>query len=191
MILVQLREHGGHFALAVSVVKGVVDGGRRDAQTGSRIAVEDHAHAQPIHLLIGCHVTQLGYFLQTRHHLGNEGIQLGCIRILERVLILRAADAIFHCQILHRLHVKRDSGNLGQRRLQAPDNVARVDLAVLEGLQVNLNAPAVLSVVLVPSTPMNEDRLSTAGSCRITLPSACCRSDMARNEMVCSASDTP
>ena len=30
------------------------------------------------------------------------------------------------------------------------------------------------SVVLVPSMPMNEDRLSTAGSFRIILASACC-----------------
>ena len=33
-----------------------------------------------------------------------------------------------------------------------------------------------LSVVLVPSMPMKEDRLSTAGSFRITLASACWRS---------------
>ena len=33
-----------------------------------------------------------------------------------------------------------------------------------------------LRVVLVPSTPMKEDRLSTAGSCRMTLASSCWRS---------------
>ena len=40
-----------------------------------------------------------------------------------------------------------------------------------------------LSVVLVPSMPMNDDRLSTAGSCRITAASACCRSAIAGNEI--------
>ena len=48
-----------------------------------------------------------------------------------------------------------------------------------------------LSVVLVPSTPMNDDRLSTAGSFRITSASACWRSAIAANEMVCGASEMP
>ena len=48
-----------------------------------------------------------------------------------------------------------------------------------------------LSVTLVPSTPMNEDRLSTAGSCRITAASACCRAAIAGNEIVCDASEIP
>ena len=48
-----------------------------------------------------------------------------------------------------------------------------------------------LSVMFVPSTPMNEERLSIAGSFRITRASACWRSAMAENETVCGASDTP
>ncbi len=48
-----------------------------------------------------------------------------------------------------------------------------------------------LSVVLVPSTPMNDDRLSTAGSFRITSASFCCRSAMAGNEIDCDASEMP
>ena len=36
-----------------------------------------------------------------------------------------------------------------------------------------------LSVVLVPSAPMKEERLSTAGSARMTLASSCCFSAMA------------
>ena len=47
-----------------------------------------------------------------------------------------------------------------------------------------------LSVVLAPSTPMNEDRLTTAGSARIRSASACCRSDIAAKETVCGASVT-
>ena len=43
-----------------------------------------------------------------------------------------------------------------------------------------------LSVVLMPSMPMKEERLSTAGSCRITLARACWRFAMAANE-TCSA----
>ena len=48
-----------------------------------------------------------------------------------------------------------------------------------------------LSVVLVPSTPMNEDRLSTAGSCRITCVSCCCSRDISANDTVCAPSEIP
>ncbi len=48
-----------------------------------------------------------------------------------------------------------------------------------------------LSVVFVPSTPMNDDRLSTAGSFRITRASACCRSAIAAKDTVCGASEMP
>ena len=34
------------------------------------------------------------------------------VRIFQAVLVLRAADAVFHRQILHRLHVQRDAVNL-------------------------------------------------------------------------------
>ncbi len=47
------------------------------------------------------------------------------------------------------------------------------------------------SVVFVPSIPMNDERLSTAGSSRMTRASACCLSAMAGNEIDCGASDTP
>ena len=47
-----------------------------------------------------------------------------------------------------------------------------------------------LSVELVPSTPMNEERLTTAGSSRIRVASACCRSAMAVKEIDCGASVT-
>lgn len=46
-------------------------------------------------------------------------------------------------------------------------------------------------VVLVPSMPMNDERLCTAGSRRITLASACCRSAIDAKETVCGASETP
>ena len=49
----------------------------------------------------------------------------------------------------------------------------------------------VFTVVLLPSTPMNEERLATAGSARITRTSACCRSLIARKETSCVASAMP
>ena len=47
------------------------------------------------------------------------------------------------------------------------------------------------SVVLMPSTPMNDDRLSTAGSSSTTRASACWRSAIAANEIDCGASEMP
>ena len=41
--------------------------------------------------------------------------------------------------------------------------------------------------MLVPSTPMNDDRLTTSGSVRTASASACWRSDIALNEMSCGA----
>ena len=47
------------------------------------------------------------------------------------------------------------------------------------------------NVVLVPSTPMNDDRLSTAGSCSTIFAISCCRSAIASNEIDCCASVMP
>ena len=52
------------------------------------------------------------------------------------------------------------------------------DLRSSYGLRLIRIRP-LLSVVLVPSTPMNDDRLSTSGSFRMTLASCCCRSAIA------------
>jgi hypothetical protein len=48
-----------------------------------------------------------------------------------------------------------------------------------------------LRVTLVPSTPMNDDRLATAGSLRITWARACCRVAIAGNEIAGGASEMP
>ena len=49
----------------------------------------------------------------------------------------------------------------------------------------------VLGVMLVPSTPMNDDRLDTSGSLRMTLANACCRSLIAANDTTAGASEMP
>ena len=45
-----------------------------------------------------------------------------------------------------------------------------------------------LSVALLPSTPMNDDSPVTSGSARIVRAAACCRSAIASNDMDCGAS---
>ena len=46
-------------------------------------------------------------------------------------------------------------------------------------------------VMFTPSTPMNDDRLATSRSFRISRASACCRSAMAVNETSSGASEMP
>ena len=48
-----------------------------------------------------------------------------------------------------------------------------------------------LVVVFVPSAPMNDDRLSTAGSAKITSASSCCFSAIAFDPIVCGACEIP
>ena len=48
-----------------------------------------------------------------------------------------------------------------------------------------------LSVLLMPSIPMNDDRLSTAGFSRTTSASCCWRFAMAAKDTDCGASEIP
>ncbi len=65
------------------------------------------------------------------------------LRIFQRVLILGAADAIVHSEILHRLHVEHDSRNLRQFRAQAIDHLSGGNPALLQRFQIDLDSPAV------------------------------------------------
>ena len=48
-----------------------------------------------------------------------------------------------------------------------------------------------LGVMLTPSTPMNDERLTTSGSLRMTRARACWRAAMAVKEMASGASEMP
>src|SRR5436190_367082 len=63
-------------------------------------------------------------------------------------------------------------------------------LRALFGTMLMRSRP-LLSVVLTPSTPMNEETLSTAGSCSSTRASASCRCAMAAKDTDCGASVMP
>jgi len=81
--------------------------------------------------------------LELLHETGNPQRELRRVRVFEAVLKLSAAHAIFHCQILNGLHEKRDAFDLRELRLKTPDNVGCADPALFDGLQIELNAPAV------------------------------------------------
>src|SRR5712672_1619409 len=69
--------------------------------------------------------------------------QLFRVDILQAVLKLRAADAIFDGEVLHRLHEERDAIDISQLGLETPDNVGGGNLALLERLEINLDPAAV------------------------------------------------
>ena len=73
-----------------------------------------------------------------------------------------------------------------RRRITSVADAARV----ARGFRL-ISIRPLLSVALAPSTPMNDVRLATAGSSSTTLASACCRSAIAANEIVCGASEMP
>ncbi len=142
-VLIQLREHDRDLALAEGVVQHVVDHLRRDTQPRRRVPVDHHAGLQPLEQLVAGHVAQLRQALELAHELWSPFGQFLRVGIFETVLILRAADACFHSQVLHRLHEQRDAFHARQARLQAANHVAGRLVAFFQRLQVDLNAPAV------------------------------------------------
>ncbi len=122
VVLVELREHDGDQALAESVVQGVVDGRSGQAQPRGGVAIDDQVFFQGVILLVGGDVPQIRKGLQLGHEPRHPGGQVVGIGGLQAVLKLGAADAIFHAEVLHRLHVQGDSLNgLGLVRKAADD----------------------------------------------------------------------
>src|SRR6058998_1634551 len=75
--------------------------------------------------------------------LTSASSELARIRVLEAVLVLRAAHPILDGEILHRLHEELDALDPGKRGLEAADDVARTHPATGERLQVDEDPPAV------------------------------------------------
>ena len=143
MILVELRIHGVDLALTEGVVEGVVDGGGRDSEARGGGAVDDERCGRTAELLVGYDVGQLRKFLQARHEVAGHGVELVLVRILERVLILGAADPVIDREVLYRLHVQLDAFHLLELGTEAIDDRSRREAAIFKGLQIDLDAAAV------------------------------------------------
>ena len=110
VVLVQLREDGGDLALAEGVVERVVDVRgvmpRREAVSRSMTSVAQQA----LVLLVAGDVAQFpGCDCSFSMKLRRPVSQFLGVDIFQGVLILRAADAVFHGQVLHRLHEERNA----------------------------------------------------------------------------------
>ena len=130
-------------------------------------AVDHQARLQSSVLLIARHIAQLGLGLQFAKKRGTQLVQLSHVGVFQAVLKLGPADAVLHRQILDGLHVKRDAllaASCGcSLRMMSLALIPRSSI----GFRLTRMRP-LLTVVLVPSMPMKEDRLSTAGSLRMT-----------------------
>ena len=107
------------------------------------VAVDHDSGLQAFILLVAGHVAQLRQGFELRDQLWHPLAQFLGVGILQAVLILRAADAGFDRQILDRLHEQGDALDLGQRGLQTANHLEGRELALLQRLEIDLNASAV------------------------------------------------
>ena len=144
MELIGLGINRRYLPLAEGIVERVVDVLRRDAQPARGVAIDIDEQSEAVVLLIARDVAQFGQLLHPVHQARSPQIQQRLVGRIERVLVLRPADPVFHRQILHRLHEKLDARHLLQLRLQPPDHIDRGNAgALLERLQRDLDAAAI------------------------------------------------
>src|ERR1700752_415832 len=143
VILIGLCKERRDLTLAERVVKCLVDDLRRDAQSRRRDAINDKGSLCSHRLLIGRNVLELRQRLQPVHEAGGPSVQLVLVRIFQTVLVLRSTDAILDSQILNWLHVKSDSINFRQRRLQTSHDLRGTNLPLGERLEIDQNASTV------------------------------------------------
>ena len=91
--LIELRENDRDLALAKRVVERVVDRLREDVEARRFLAIDIDIELQAVDLLIARHVGELRKLPESLHQLRRPLGQLGRVRILQNVLVLRAADA--------------------------------------------------------------------------------------------------
>jgi hypothetical protein len=96
-----------------------------------------------VRLGVARHVLDLRQLVELVNQLRNPLGKLVRIGILDDELILRAADAGVDGQVLHRLHVERDAGDVRGLFLEAADDVAGARAALVARLQVDQEAAGI------------------------------------------------
>ncbi len=135
MILIERVEDGRDLALAEGVIEGVVDLAGAQLQAIGGVAVDHQIGFQPLVLLVGIDVGQIGRREQRRQQLGRPGAQFGKIVRLQRVLILRVRLASADPDILRGLQEQAGAGNLCQPAAQARDHLVAGQAALGDRLQ--------------------------------------------------------
>ena len=143
VILIELRVQRVNLPLSESVIQRVVDGRRRYAEARRSGAVDDQRLRDAAQLLVGHHVGEFRKPRQLRDEIVHHGVQLRLIRIFKRVLVFGTAHPVVNGKVLHRLHIELDPRYLCEFRSQPVDHLRRADLALIERLEIDLNAAAI------------------------------------------------
>jgi hypothetical protein len=147
VILIQLRVERINLPLPKRIVKSVVNRCRENAEARSRGTVDHQRLRHASQLLIGHYIRQLRQFFQLRYKIVRHAVQFALVWVFQGVLILRSADAIVNCEILHRLHVKLYAFDLGELRSKPVYHFSGRDFPLLKRLEIDLDSPAVESRV--------------------------------------------
>src|SRR6185312_681868 len=111
-LLVGVGEDGRDDALTVGIVERIVDGGRRDAEARCLVAVDLDEDRQALCREVGRDIAELRQRSELVDQFGRPFRELYGIGVLEDELVLRLGDGAFDGQVLHRLHVERDAGQV-------------------------------------------------------------------------------
>ena len=142
-VLVELRVHRRHLALAVGVVERVVDRRRGDAEPGRGVAIDLHVELQPLRLLVGVDVAQLRQRLELGEHFRRPLVELLEVRVDHRVLVLRGARPSAEPHVLHVLQEHLDPRHPRQLGPQLVDHLVGVQLARADRLELHEDEPRV------------------------------------------------
>ena len=143
VVLIELGEDRRDLALAEGVVEGVVDGLGQDGEARGEVAVDDQRGHEAAVLLVARHVAQLRESPEPLDEPRGPLGELPRVRVLEGILVLRAAHAILDGQVLHRLHVEGDPLHVLDRRAESADDGGGIGAPRVPGLEIDLDAPAV------------------------------------------------
>ena len=141
-VLVRFREDRRDDALPEGVVQCVVDGRGGDAVAGRGVAVHRHIGRKAAIQIVRGDVLELRRLGQAVHDARNPLVEDGGAGVFKYELIAGAADRRIDRQILHRLQIERDAGNL-VRQVQNPAHGRGDGAALALGLQVDQHAAAV------------------------------------------------
>ena len=122
-------------ALAESVVQGVVDRLRRDAEARRLVAVDRDLQPRPVGQQVRGDVGELRHGAQLLQELLRPLVQLGDIRVLQGVLEAAAGDAGADIDVLGRLQEQIDGLDFRQLRPQPVDDLRGGEFALVARLE--------------------------------------------------------
>src|SRR6266436_2832358 len=143
VILIELSKNRGDLPLAKSIVKRVVNVGGKNAEARGGVAVDGDGSDEALIQLVAGDIAKFRKRFQFVDEARSPVSKLLGVNIFKAVLELRAADAVFHSQVLDRLEEERYAIDFGERGLQAADDIGSVDVAPGQRFEIDLDAAAV------------------------------------------------